>query len=190
MATIRTFVAVELSSGVRSRAASLIERLRVAGAKVTWTAPHNMHLTLKFLGDVPDVDSPGVCQAVDEAVSGVASFEIMCRGAGAFPDTRRPRTLWLGVDSGLDELVALHAKIDAALAPLGFARERRRFQPHLTIGRVRESGPKVEELCRLVEKHADFEADLSVVDEVTVMASFLERTGPKYEALGRTELRG
>ncbi len=190
MATIRTFVAVEMSSAVRSRAASLIERFRVAGAKVTWVAPQNMHLTLKFLGDVPDVDSPGVCQAVEEAVSGLASFEIVCRGAGAFPDARRPRTLWIGVDSGVDELVALHDAVDAALAPLGFARERRRFQPHLTIGRVRESGPKVAELGRLVEKHADFEAGLGAVDEVTVMASFLEKSGPKYEALVRTELRG
>ena len=97
MKKIRTFVAVELSPETRSAAARLIERLRPAGAKVSWVKADNMHLTLKFLGDVPNVEIPAVCQAVAASSMNIAPFEIECGGAGAFPDARKPRTIWLGV---------------------------------------------------------------------------------------------
>lgn len=190
MSRIRTFVAVETSGEVQARASELMRRLQVADAKVNWVQPANMHITLKFLGDQSDEAVAEICLAVKEGAAQVAPFEFLCRGAGAFPDVRRPRTLWLGVDGGQQEFIELHDAIDAALARRRFPRERRGFRPHLTVGRVRQLGPDAEQWARLLRAHEQFEGGLTVVDEAVVFASELTRSGPQYEVLARAPLTG
>jgi RNA 2',3'-cyclic 3'-phosphodiesterase len=192
MPRIRTFIAVEMSPRVIGRADVLIDKLRVAGADVTWVRPQQMHLTLKFLGDVPDTETPDICRVVKEIAGQFEPFEIIFRGAGAFPNAREPRTLWIGIDDGGEELKRLQAELDEALkTKLGYAKERRGFHPHLTIGRVKrmdnESG---DHLRRLLEENAHFDADLAIVDEVVTFASFLGRQGPTHEPLHHAELSG
>ena len=144
---------------------------------------------MQFLGDMPIEDSAEVCRAISKVVAPLPEFEIAARGAGAFPSASRPRTIWLGVREGQEEMIILHDVIQAALEPLGFRGEDRRFAPHLTLGRVR--GPQgISDLAQLIKKHADFSADTMLVSEVVVFASQLGRDGPKYEALGRAELNG
>jgi 2'-5' RNA ligase len=181
-----------MSPRVIARAGDLIDRLRVADAEITWVRPQQMHLTLKFLGDIPDTESPDVCRVVSQVAAGFEPFEIICRGAGAFPNNQQPRTLWIGVEDGADELKRLQAAIDDALkAKLGYARERRGFHPHLTIGRVKRIGPGGHrELAETLAEHARFDADLAIIDEVVTFASFLGRQGPKHDALDRAELTG
>jgi 2'-5' RNA ligase len=146
-----------------------------------------MHLTLKFLGDVPDIETPDVCRVVAQVAGQFEPFEITCRGAGAFPDIQRPKTLWIGIQDGAEELQALQAAIDDALKDeLGYSREARAFHPHLTIGRVKSDGFK---LTSLLQQYHDFDADLAVIDEVVTFSSFLERQGPTHEALARAELK-
>jgi 2'-5' RNA ligase len=188
MQTIRTFIAVEVSAATRKRAADAIERLRASGAKVSWVKPDNMHLTLKFLGDVPNVQIPEICRAVTQAAAELEPFEMQCHGLGAFPDLRRPRTIWIGVEEGKEGLVQLHAAIDKSLAKLGFAKEGRRFQPHLTIGRVRQGGSAALDLGQLVEQNADFQFAATVVSEALAIASYLDKSGATYEILGRAPL--
>jgi 2'-5' RNA ligase len=188
--TIRTFVAVEINSAVRDRAAKLIEQLCSAAADVKWVDVHNLHLTLKFLGDVPSREINQVCEAVQQGAAEVAPFELEVRGAGAFANARRPRTLWLGSGSGEEEMVVLHKHIEGVLAKLGFRKEHRRFHPHLTIGRVRRGGPGVAELGQLIEQHADFLAGRVKVSQVVVFSSQLGRSGPTYETLSRAKLGG
>jgi len=108
---IRTFVAAEISSAVRGRVADVIERLRGTGADVKWVDTKNLHVTLKFLGDVDEGEIHLVCRAVEQAVAGVPPFEFEVRGAGAFPDTRRPRTVWLGIAEGSQQLAELNERI-------------------------------------------------------------------------------
>ncbi|MGE0761072.1 MAG: RNA 2',3'-cyclic phosphodiesterase [Pirellulaceae bacterium] len=190
MKNIRTFVAVEVSPDVQSRAGSLMERLRASGVKVTWTKLPNLHLTLKFLGDTPETLLPDVCRAVSKACQGLASFEMQFGGAGAFPSTQRPQTLWLGVQSGLEQIAALQQSVDNALFALRFPRERRRYLPHLTLGRTRGGTPaQLQQLHELLEQNRQFEAGVSYVEEVIVFASTLDReNGPTYDVLSRTEL--
>ena len=88
MARLRTFIAVEMSPRVLARAADLIDKLRVADAEITWVRPQHMHLTLKFLGDIPDTETPDVCRVVRQVAAEFEPFEIICRGAGAFPNQR------------------------------------------------------------------------------------------------------
>jgi 2'-5' RNA ligase len=188
--TVRTFVAVELTAAIRGRAAELIAALRAVPADVKWVEPENMHLTLKFLDEVPLAEIAELCQTIERAVADIEPFEMEVRGAGAFPNAARPRTLWLGAADGQQPMIALHGKVEGALAKLGFRKEGRRFQPHLTIGRVRQTGPGVAELGELVWRYADFEAGRLKVREVVVFSSQLESAGPVYTALGRARLRG
>ena len=192
MPRIRTFIAVELSPRVMKRAGDLIDKLRVSSAQVNWAKTQQMHLTLKFLGDVADTETPDICRVVADVAKGFEPFEITLRGAGAYPTTDRPRTLWIGIEDGAETLCELQAAIEIELkAKLGFPKEARRFQPHLTIGRVKHEPPAAQgELAALLERHAHFDADLSVIDEVVVFASFLGRGGASHEALGRGELGG
>jgi 2'-5' RNA ligase len=190
MPRVRTFIAVEMSPRVIGRAGDLIDKLRVAAAEINWVRPQQMHLTLKFLGDVSDTDTPDICRVVSDVAADFEPFEITLRGAGAFPNFRDPRTLWIGIEDGAEELKRLQALIDDALKTrLGYAKEQRGFHPHLTIGRVKRQLPGARgELTRLLEEHAHFDADLAVIDEVVTFASFLSRKGPEHDALGRAIL--
>ncbi len=188
--TVRTFVAVEISSAIRARAEALIEVLRGAPVDVKWVEAHNLHLTLKFLGDVPSRETSRVCEAVQRGAAEVAPFELEVRGAGAFPKAARPRTLWLGVGSGEAAMVQLHRQIEGPLGKLGFRKDQRRFHCHLTLGRVRRGGPAVAELGQLVEQQADFFAGRVTVSQAIVFSSQLDRSGPIYEALSRAKLGG
>ncbi len=192
MQRIRAFIAVELASSVTSRARALIERLKTPGVDVNWVQPTQMHLTLKFLGNVADVDIPDICRVLNVAVAEVEPFEILCRGMGGFPNSADARTLWIGIEHGQEELRELQAAVDNAFKKeLGFAKEARGFTPHLTIGRVKGGTPEgMQELAAKLAEHAHYDADLSVVEEAVVFASFLGRTGPTYEALAHCSLVG
>lgn len=187
---IRTFVAVEVSESVRGHAAELVRKLKPSPVKVGWVEPANMHITLKFLGEQTDEAVADICRAVQEGAATVEPFEFSCVGAGAFPSLERPRTLWLGVTDGLAQLQGLHAAVDAALARLRFPKDRQRFLPHLTIGRVREGGTGVRALVDGLRSLQDFEAGTTIVDEITVFSSELRPSGPVYEVLATAPLAG
>lgn len=187
---VRTFVAVEVSGEVAAKARQMIGLLAKCPASVKWVEPRNLHFTLKFLGDVDMLDVPAVCQAVAEAAADYPPFDLETRGLGAFPSPERPRTVWLGVGQGGDEMARLFDRVDAALHRIGFPKEPRRFTPHLTIGRVRDSSHGVAELARLIEEHRDDYAGLNDVCEVVVFSSELNREGPMHEPLSHAELGG
>jgi 2'-5' RNA ligase len=187
MNSIRSFIAVDLSAEITGRANDLIRRLRTSGAKVKWVEGDQMHVTLKFLGDVPNTEIPAICQALTDVAAQHAPFQLVSRGAGAYPDLRRPRTLWLGFEP-CEAIERLQRSIDDAMRRLGFPSEHRRFRPHLTIGRVRQGGPSQDELARLLQHHAQFDGGCCEVDEVIVYASFLDRQGPTYDVMGRAPL--
>ncbi len=190
MSALRTFVAVEVTPEIRAQTLRLIERLRALQAKVTWTKGPNLHYTLKFLGDVPSEKTNDICRAVQEAVAPFSPFEIVAQGVGAFPSVSHPRTLWLGAREGAEQMELVFQAVERLLEPLGFAREYRRFTPHITLGRVRESGiATLNELSALLKKHADFDAGAMTVDSVTVFSSTLGRDGPTYEVLSHAEFR-
>lgn len=187
---VRTFIAVEVPLEVMSRAIQVSERLQIAQAKVSWVKADNLHLTLKFLGDVPDNELNDVCAAVKAAAATLSAFEAMIRGVGAFPNVRRPRTIWLGVEKGRDQLIELFEAIEDHLHPLGFRRDGRRFRPHLTIGRVRSITAANEELAELIQKRAETEFGMIIVDEITVFSSLLTPQGAVHHPLGHGPLAG
>ena len=115
MRSIRTFIAVELSSTVIARAPEGIKLLKTSGAEVGWVDREQMHLTLKFLGNVTDIETPDICRVVVDAAQKVEPFEIVFRGLGAFPRVTERRTIWMGIEQAHRELAELHAAVEDAL---------------------------------------------------------------------------
>lgn len=135
----RLFVAVPLDEQARSAVADLVERIRATepeGRGVRWVRLEGLHITLRFLGPTPEARVADVATAVSLAAPAAQPFAIRIAGAGSFPPVGRPRTLWLDVDTGTTELEALAARLDDALAGVGWQRERRPFRAHLTLARA------------------------------------------------------
>ncbi len=136
--TIRAFVAIPLSEAVRSAIEETQRQMRRLTSNIRWVPPGNIHLTLKFLGDVHPQRVDAIAAQMDlvAAASG-APFPLKLGAAGAFPSVHRARVLWLGVDGETDRLLAVQTALESALEHLGINREKRRFRAHLTIGRAR-----------------------------------------------------
>ncbi len=147
-----------------------------------------MHLTLKFLDEVRWNALAQMNEAVQQAAQTVEPFELEIRGAGAFPSLHRPRTFWLGTGAGSEALAALHAALEAALKPLGFPNEQRRFAGHLTLGRVRDAAAAAQKLSPIIKQQSDFYAGQFWVRELVVFSSELTPQGPIYEAIGHGTL--
>jgi 2'-5' RNA ligase len=190
MARIRTFIAVGLDKAVHGRAVALQQSLAECGAEVKWVEPENLHVTLLFLGEVPDRDVPSVCRVVAEGGAGLAPFAMTVERAGCFPNPRRPRVLWAGVGEGTQELVVLHDALEPPLLDLGcYRREERQYTPHITLGRVRGDRP-ANTLTAALARHAGWQAGRMQVREVLVMSSELTPQGPVYTVMSRAKLGG
>jgi 2'-5' RNA ligase len=137
---VRVFVAVFPPPEVQHAVAAYIESLKSRGPGVSWEKRDNLHFTMRFLGEIGEDGARRVIEAAREAASATPAFAASLSQVGAFPSPRRARVLWLGMDTGGPELVALAGRLDAALARRGWEPESRPFAAHLTIGRVREPG--------------------------------------------------
>ena len=145
---MRLFVALELTPEVHAAVRALVERLRRAEADVHWVQREGMHLTLKFIGEVPAEKLEPIRKALADVTS-ESAVQLRFHGLGYFPNPRRPRVIWIGVEASAN-LAPLAARLEAALAPLGIAAEKRAYVPHLTLGRFRSE----KRLARLQEEIA------------------------------------
>ena len=135
---MRAFVAIFPPPELQAAVTGALEIVQRLDDKVRWVRPENIHLTLKFLGNVQEETLGNLCAALEETCAGHKPFDIGLVRLGAFPSARRARILWIGVDAGSsDQLRALAADLESAFIPLGFEREKRAFTPHLTLGRIR-----------------------------------------------------
>jgi 2'-5' RNA ligase len=135
----RLFVAVPLSEPARAAVADVVEQIRRTepeGRGVRWVRLDGLHVTLRFLGPTPEARVVDLAGALAEAALDARPFAVRIAGAGAFPPVGRPRTLWLDMDRGVDELAALAGSVDAALSRVGWDADRRPFRPHLTLARA------------------------------------------------------
>jgi 2'-5' RNA ligase len=135
--TIRTFIAVELPVEIHETLRQLQAILRGSLPDARWTKATNIHLTMKFLGDVEISRINAISAALKNIAYQFDPFTMSLAGIGAFPNSRKPRIIWVGLEEGADELVQMAKQIEGAMRRLGFPNEKRPFRPHLTVGRVR-----------------------------------------------------
>jgi 2'-5' RNA ligase len=190
---IRTFVAVELGQPQRAAMDKVQDALKRerAGRYVRWVAPEGIHLTLKFLGGVDASRMAELQAALIEACRGIPPFRLTISGVGAFPNTRRPRVVWVGLEGDTATAAQLAEQIEAAFAKLGFPREERPFSPHLTIGRIkRDSSPSDQQFAGEMVAQAQV-GELGEVKarQVSIMKSDLRPTGSIYTQLYAVDLK-
>jgi len=183
---MRTFIAVELPEEIKKQIEELQAPLKKTNAFVSWVKPGNIHITLKFLGEVPEEKINEVFSACEGALKKTSKFKMNLKGMGAFPDFRRPRVIWVGAGKGGEELSDMATKIEEETEKIDYPKEKRKFSPHFTIGRVK-SPKNIEKLMELV-KSTDFETEDIKVNEVTVMKSQLHPTGAIYTPLKKIPL--
>lgn len=192
MESIRAFIAVELPGEVASFLARLQDDLRKREqAPVKWVHPESIHLTLKFLGNIDARKVDAVAAAISGAAKGIGPLRLRLGAPGAFPNLRAPRVICIGLEGQTEELSNLHRNIDRALVPLGFSPEKRRFSPHLTLGRVRDKAAP-NEWRLLGEAVSTLKVETSLAFEamaVSLMRSTLTREGAIYDRLASAALK-
>lgn len=185
---LRMFVAIELSERVRQNVAGVLADLDRIGAAVRWVKPENLHLTLKFLGDVEEHRLSDLFAGTEEALREIHAFRVTFRGLGAFPHLRRPRVFWIGIEQqGAERLKTVQQRIESRLPGLGFPRDTKAFAPHLTLGRVKKNPRGIAELAAAVERMSFGPEEMSV-ERVVVMKSVLTPEGPNYSRLREVPL--
>lgn len=185
---MRTFIAIDLGPAIKERLAAFVSRLKPLGGDIKWVSRDSMHLTLKFLGEIDPARAAGVKDALAAVCSGRMSFSLACRGTGVFPPgSRSPRVLWVGVEAG-PELGLLQEEIEASCARLGFDRESRPFNPHLTLGRVKSPGGSGRAVAELERARDEAFGEMSV-RSVIFFESRLRPSGAEYAVLQEFALK-
>ncbi|MCK5033495.1 MAG: RNA 2',3'-cyclic phosphodiesterase [Calditrichia bacterium] len=178
----RCFVAIEISDELKTIIDNYIISLKQIAPEIKWIKAKNLHLTIKFLGEIP----PDLLLKVQEELSGISNvvnpFKMSISDVGFFPNQFKPRVVWLGLQNDKNNSIfKLHEWIEEKLEPLGFEREKRRFSPHLTLGRIKFTG-KYQDLTEYINQHK-FQSYNFKILEVVLMRSLLKQSGAVYSQL-------
>ena len=188
MARLRLFIAIEIDAAVRQNVVQLQRTLGVVAPSVKWVEPHNLHVTVLFLGEVEDRELHGLFKMLTKVCVKAVPFDLRLGGVGAFPTPRRPKTLYAGVTAGADKLQSLYAAIEEPLLDLGgYRQEERAYTPHLTLGRVTgdEDG---DALALELPKQSAWTGGQMEIAELAIYTSESRKTGYEYTIVGRAPL--
>ncbi len=192
MSTLRAFIAIELDEPTLEALAVVQQRLRQQpGAQaVRWVAPGNIHLTLKFLGEIDRALAPKVGALIRACVSGEHPFTLSVAGLGAFPNLQRPNVVWAGLAGAVAAAIRIAQRLEDGCAALGIAREERPFSPHLTLGRVqRDATPDARrQIGDLIRRQPSGEISRLSVDAIHLMRSELRPSGAVYSVVEKVAL--
>jgi len=185
---LRSFIAIELPLSIRSALVELQQELKGCNADIRWVKPDNIHLTLKFLGDVTEGRIDEIIEGTREVCGRHCQKGLEVRGLGVFPNRRSPRVLWVDV-IGDGQLSGLQSDIEDAMSRAGFKKEKRGYTPHLTIGRFRSLKDK-DQLFERITKLSNSSLGFMVVKSVALMRSDLSPAGAKYTRIAELPLSG
>ena len=192
MEQIRSFIAIELPDGLSLELSRLQATLRQPDDRwVKWVDPAGIHLTLKFLGNIPvDRISP-VTEAMEASLQGISPFRLQVSHLGAFPNIRQVQVIWVGVGGEIEQLRELQQRLDSQLKPLGFSPEKRGFTAHLTLGRMRNQAPADErlKLGQLITTTEFRSTHVIEVKAINLMKSQLTREGAIYSRTASASLK-
>ena len=186
---MRLFIAIELPDEIKKEMVKLQEQLRKANVDASWTRAAGMHLTLKFLGEVPETKIPEIVGNLQTAAQGTGRFRLEVKGVGTFPNPRNARVVWVGLSGDIAKLVKLRGAVEDAMDRIGLERDERTFTAHLTLGRIKDIRSREQWLAVLAEIK---DSSLPGFDAtaVSLMKSELKPSGAVYAELGKAELKG
>jgi 2'-5' RNA ligase len=185
---IRAFIAIIPPTTLQQSMAAIRQAFQRLSLPWRWVPPDHIHLTLRFLGTVPDESVLSLLQAIEQASQGQSAFPLRARALGCFPHPARPRVLWVGLDDPQKALGRLNERLIAALTPLGFPPEDRPFHPHLTLARAQNRSPSNQPFPMLqIYQNWDFGEFL--VTSIHLMKSQIQRGGSRYTILRSVPLQ-
>lgn len=188
MNTLRAFIAVEIDNLTKQKISKLISDLKKSNTDAKWITENQMHLTLKFLGNIDENKVGDISNALSEITDNFSAFAINLSSLGAFPGMNHPRVVWLGVNKGAGSLIKLNEKIETAMEKTGFKKESRKFEPHLTLARIRTS-KNISNLIKLING-ASFPAQNDAqIDKLVLFQSTLTPKGALYKIILEKNLR-
>ena len=177
---IRSFLAFELPPDIKQEVTRISLEVKKSGLEAGWVKPGNIHLTMVFLGDVNEKDIPAVISSIDNVTVKYESFDISLGGMGLFPDIRRPRVLWLGLDGEIERLGSLRDDLQIPLEAFGIEQEKRLFKPHLTLGRFRRPVKDRNLLGKVIDDFSDISGFNRKLHELILFKSELKPGGSVY----------
>ena len=183
---MRTFIALELSDEIKNELSRLEGELKKVGGDIKWVKPKNIHLTLKFLGDVDDGKIEQIKKILDQISSQNKAFEISLFKLGAFPNVDNPRVIWVGLDKGCSDAEQIAQSVEDELSKIGFEKESRPFSAHFTLGRVKSGKNK----AALKESFSSAlpRPKSCAINNITLFQSTLTPKGPIYNSLHKANL--
>jgi 2'-5' RNA ligase len=191
MSVIRAFIAIDLSTDIQQRLDDVVQnyKTQLADIPIRWLAASNIHLTLKFLGDVSVSNLKILTEMIQAEISSHHQFEISVGGSGAFPNIRQPRIIWVGVEAPT-ELTAIKNGIEATTGRLGYTREERAFSPHLTLGRVSRNitSLEVKVITKVLETTRVGFLGATCIEKVHLYRSDLQPSGAVYTQIFSSSL--
>jgi len=181
--SIRSFLAVDPPREIIDAIGMIQDRLRknIQG-DIRWVRPQGIHLTLKFFGAISESDVANISLVAENTTSNISPFTLGIKRVGAFPDVKRPRVLWLGMDGDVDTLIRLQKEVDAELQKYGFEKEDRTFRPHLTLARIKDPRGLIG-LAKIMEKRENYEAGSFSAAGLNLFKSDLTPKGAVYTKL-------
>jgi RNA 2',3'-cyclic 3'-phosphodiesterase len=185
---MRLFIAIEIPHEIKNEMAEIQRRLKDGGVDASWTRPEGIHLTLKFLGEVPEAKLSPIMAALMGAANGVNGCRLDVMKVGAFPNPGSARVVWVGVSGDVASLAGLQTAVENAMAGLGFEREKRAFTPHLTLGRIKSIHSR-ERWLKALDSVKDARLPALEVKAISLMKSELKPSGAVYTEIGRVELK-
>jgi len=185
---MRSFIAIELTEEIKDKLSKIQDELKKSNADVKWVDPKNIHLTLKFLGDVEEKRLEDIKRILKRISEKYKEFSIELHQIGAFPKISSPRVIWIGIEKGKLELSQFFLELEDELKNIGFKKEEREFSAHITIGRVR-SGLNRIKLIEEIKKISSAPKLNSSVNKITLFKSTLTPKGPIYEVIYEANLK-
>lgn len=180
--TLRAFIAIKLPQNIIASIDQVQNNLKSYGLKLRWVRPENIHLTLKFLGDISKSEIEKVSQALFDTADKHPLITLMVKGLGVFPSIKRPRVIWVGISGQTDQLVRLQKDIDTKLKNIGFPKEKRPFKGHLTLARAKEN-INSKKIFDAIKQFGKFESETFVAKNIILFKSELKSTGAVYSTL-------
>jgi 2'-5' RNA ligase len=185
---MRLFIAIEIPDEIKKEMIKVQEQLRKANIDASWTRAEGMHLTLKFLGEVPEQKITEIVSGLQTAAEGIGQLRLEVKGVGTFPNPRNARVVWIGLSGEIGKLSKLQGAVEDSMARIGLARDERKFTAHLTLGRIKDIRSRDQWLAVLTEIK---DRSLPGFDATTVslMKSELKPSGAVYTGMGNVELK-